>query len=219
MKSGILHTTLLVLALAVSSHALASETSWTFKVFLGKKAIGYHTFRIDSRNGITSAQISARFKVKILFVTVYHYQFTDLEQWQNGCLKQINSSANVNGKHYKVHGKISGNLLKMRSTMDGHSTSTALPGCVMSFAYWKPAMLYESRLLNAQTGKYVRVKTQLVGKGPIKVEGSTLQANHYRLTADKLNIDLWYTLKGRWLKLESKLSDGRTLSYKLVEQR
>ncbi|MFS2056383.1 DUF6134 family protein, partial [Variovorax sp. CT11-76] len=48
---------------------------------------------------------------------------------------------------------------------------SALPGCVMSFAYWNPAMRAQQQLLNAQTGKLEPVRIVALDEGRVEVRG------------------------------------------------
>ena len=86
----------------------------------------------------------------------------------------------------------------------------------MTFAYWDPEFLAEERLLNTQTGEYVEVEAELVGEDLITVRGEAVPANRYRLTADGLDIELWYSQSEDWLRLESAVGGGRRLRYELT---
>ncbi len=85
----------------------------------------------------------------------------------------------------------------------------------MSFAYWNPVMLQQSRLLNAQTGEYDQITIKAMGEESLQVRGATQATQHYRLTGSKLSIDLWYSPAGDWLALESTTENGRRLRYVL----
>jgi hypothetical protein len=86
----------------------------------------------------------------------------------------------------------------------------------MSFAYWNPLMLQQTRLLNAQTGEYNAVTIKLIGEVTLRVRGVNQMAKQYRLAGDKLSIDLWYSPAGDWLALQSTTESGRRLRYILT---
>jgi hypothetical protein len=92
---------------------------------------------------------------------------------------------------------------------------SSLDGCVMSYAYWNPLILRQSRLLNSQTGEIEPVSIAALGDNSIQVGGATVAAKHYRISAPKGPIDLWYSPAGEWLALESTLEGGRRLRYRL----
>ncbi|MGI9321101.1 MAG: DUF6134 family protein [Thiogranum sp.] len=52
-----------------------------------------------------------------------------------------------------------------------------------------------------------------MGKQSIMVSKTSVPADHYRLTADDLDIELWYSNDGQWLGLESTTGKGRRLRY------
>jgi len=201
-------------ALLLGSSTLLYATpaqEWRFKVYLDDQPIGYHNFRLVAQgDGGRTIDINAQFDVKFLFFNAYSYRHDNTEQWQQRCLRSLNSSTNDNGKVSGIRGELDGN----RFFLDTGSERTALDGCVMSFAYWDPNILQADRLLNAQTGEYVGIEVQPQGQEQVPVRDQLVIANRYRLLADKAVIDLWYAAdSGRWLALRSKTDSGRTLRY------
>jgi hypothetical protein len=99
-------------------------------------------------------------------------------------------------------------------TLNGSRT---LGDCVLTFAYWNPAMLQQTRLLNSQDGEHVEVKITDTGSDPIVVRGVETPARRYELRSknQKLSIDLWYSTSNEWLALESRTEGGDKLIYKL----
>lgn len=204
---------ILLAALLVPGLSQASPSgTWHFKVLLDGKPIGDHTFRV-SRDGDTQrVEVDARFKVKVLFVTVYAYQLEDREVWRNGCLDEISSRTRVNGRGFSVEGTKSAGILRVAHGPEDDASITPITGCVMSFAYWDKAILRQDRLLNVQTGHYMKIRVDDLGPQAVEIQGEKIPAHHYRLRAEKLDIDLWYGPGGEWLQLESRIR-GRTLKY------
>ena len=85
----------------------------------------------------------------------------------------------------------------------------------MTFAYWNPQMLVQSKLLNPQTGELTPVTIQHVGRESLKIRDVDAPVNHYHLTSQKFEIDLWYDLKGNWVALDSLIENTRKLRYRL----
>ena len=85
----------------------------------------------------------------------------------------------------------------------------------MSFAYWNPQILSERRLLNSQTGELLPVTITPQGEETLEVRGRRLTAQHHRISAPSLEIDLWYA-DGRWIALEAPARGGRRLRYELM---
>ena len=85
----------------------------------------------------------------------------------------------------------------------------------MSFAYWNPAILQQTRLLNAQTGEYEQITIQSLASTVLQVAGKAQTAQQFTLIGKKLKIDLWYAPDGTWLALESMTEQGARLRYVL----
>ena len=201
------------LLLAASAQAVELPRRWNFQVLLDGKPVGYHHFALREQGSQRTLTSSARFQVKVLFLNAYRYMHDATEQWQGDCLQGMNSQTDDNGKPYRVKAQRRAEEL----SIDGSPKAYTLPGCVMSFAYWNPAMLTQSRLLNAQTGEYDRVTITALGDTSIKLAGQLQSSRHYRLQGNQLNLELWYSLSGEWLALESTTESGSRLRYELAE--
>jgi len=193
--------------------AMANNT-WNFRVFLDDKEIGTHRFDLLDRGGGERQLVSqARMTVKILFVTAYTYDHHDVEHWNGDCLNKLTSKTDDNGDKHQVEVQRKGAATVVQ-TLSGSQT---LGDCVLTFAYWNPAMLKQTRLLNSQDGEHVEVKITDAGADSIVVRGQQTQARRYELRSknQKLSIDLWYSPGDEWLALESRTEGGQKLIYKL----
>lgn len=208
--SWILGRGLAATLLVVSAAASANQT-WDFRVFLDDKEIGTHRFELLEQGDERRLTSTATMKVKLLFVTAYTYDHHDVEHWQGDCLSKLESSTDDNGKKHRVE----------VARRDGATVVQTLEGtqrlgeCVLTFAYWNPAMLQQTRLLNSQDGEHVAVKIKDAGTDSIVVRGVQTPARRYELRSEKLSIDLWYSQQKEWLALESKTARGQKLIYKL----
>ncbi len=185
--------------------------NWNFSVYLDDKPIGYHRFELRQQGERSELRSTARFDVKVLFINAYQYVHDDSESWQGDCLQSMTASTDDNGKQLSVKAAKQGDEIGVTNREHHY----ALPGCVMSFAYWNPLMLQQTRLLNAQTGEYDAVTIKFVGEVTLQVRGVSQMAKQYRLTGNKLSIDLWYSSSGDWLALQSTTESGRRLRYVL----
>jgi len=151
--------------------------------------------------------------VKFLFINAYRYRHRTTELWRQQCLHRIQANTYDNGKEFKVKGVARDD----RFYLETGSGQTAFTDCVMSFAYWDPAILEADRLLNAQTGEYVDVNVSLVGREQIEVRGQSRPADRYRLYSGDFDIDLWYDAEtDAWLALQSTTENGRKLYYVMI---
>ncbi|MDT7850725.1 DUF6134 family protein [Methylophilus sp. VKM B-3414] len=203
--------TLTGLALLFAVPLQAQE--WSFEVYLDQQKIGTHTFSLDQNQ----LQSRANFKVKVLFINAYRYQHQADEQWQGNCLSQLTAHTEENKEITDVKGAIQNN----KFVLDKNGSTQTLPGCIMTFAYWNPEILKQSRLLNPQNAEYLDVTVTDEGSKTIEVKGQTTLTHQYRLNGrlkgkDKLKITLWYDQQQQWVALESITPEGYKIKYKLI---
>jgi hypothetical protein len=195
--------------LSVADLAAAVGDSMRFRVFLDQEAIGEHSFQVSPFEDGRQVLSRASFDVNLLLINVYRYRHESRERWRAGCLEQIRATTNDNGKTFQVDGEQGNSALAIRVN-GGRKT---LPQCTSTFAYWDRDFLKNQRLLNPQTGELVDVRVESAGAERHMLRGREVEAERFRLRADKLDITLWYTPDGRWIGLESDLGKGRTLRY------
>lgn len=199
----------LINAASASTDSEANDKQLNFKVFLDANEIGYHRVNIQPTNKGEQISIESKFDVKFLFFNAYSYLHTAEEQWKNECLESIKSETIENKDEMFVRSK---------STTDGiaissHQAETSLTGCIKSFAYWDYQRLDSKRLLNAQTGEYVRAKFSALGEVIYEREGNSVTAKKFLLQAEDAEINLWYSLDNEWLALQTEVKGGRVLAY------
>jgi hypothetical protein len=190
-----------------------STTSQTydFKVFLGKDEIGRQRFDVSSEGGRTRVRVDAQFKVTFLTISVYTYRHTNVEIWEGMCLREIRAETNDNGESFFVNGMFRDGRLHVQTQTENWKAE----GCVKTFAYWNPEWIMGERLLNSQTGELQPVDIRMVGEETIPVQGVPTRTVHRRIVTDKFSIDLWHTLTGKWVALQSTTTKGDALRYAL----
>ena len=202
----------LVIAVFCSMPVSASQEDsdeWKFTVFLNDDSIGYHHFSLSQSGDRAQLTTRADFDVTFLKIPLFSYEHENTEVWSDRCLERIDSTTDQNGDLYAVNGVRTGSGFRLKNR-EGENT---LPDCVSTFAYWDMEFLERSKLLNSQTGEYVDVKTDYLGESHIEIGDDRTAARHFRLTADDMVIDLWYSHGDRWLALETLTSTGSVLRY------
>lgn len=198
------------LASLQSSSAYASvEQEWRFRVYLDDREIGHHHFTLTRDGAQQQLATQAKFDVTFLKIPLFSYRHDNVERWSDNCLEQISSNTDQNGTKYRVEGQATGDAFQVRT----NTGEQALPACVSTFAYWDKSFLQRDRLLNSQTGEYLDVEVDYLGEKPLALQAAKVRAHHYRLTANKLNIEVWYSLDDHWLALQSTTDGGRLLRY------
>lgn len=199
-----------LLALGATS-AGASERVWQFRVLLDGDEVGSHSFRVSDKpqGGAREVRSEARFTVRFLFLNAYRYAHEASEQWQGDCLTRIDARTDDDGDILVVRGE----RRESGFAVEGPKGREQITGCVMSFAYWNPRMLQQTRLLNSQTGLWQDVRIEARGEETLTVRGTPLTTRRYALRGEDLQIDLWYAGADDWVQLESRVAGGRTLRY------
>jgi hypothetical protein len=203
-------------SLALMSNAPAQDrensvASWDFDVYLNNKKVGKHIFTVSEAGGVKHVQSEASFNVKILFISAYKYEHRAAERWTDNCLVEFDASTNTNGKRIQVSGQQTG----AGFLVERDDNPIELPECVSTFAYWNHEFLDQSRLLNPQTGEYVDVYVEQASNEMLDVRGQLVIARRFKLTANDLDLTLWYSPDDEWLALESVAKGGRIIRYEL----
>jgi len=187
------------------------KRDWRFTVYLDDDPVGRHSFTLTENEALRKLRSEARFTVKLLMIKAYGYEHEAEETWRGDCLTSLKASTDDNGDKSSVLGQARPDRFELRNG----STAENLPACIMTFAYWNPLILKQSRLLNPQTGEYLDVRIRAQGRENIPVRGQAVTAERYHLDAGKFQIDLWYADGSRWVALDSRLDNGRTLRYRI----
>jgi len=185
--------------------------AWHFQVSLDGRPIGWHDFTLAGTAQQGEFASHARLRVTAFRIPVYSYEHQDEESWRGGCLDRIDARTSETGHEYIVHGQ------QVEDAFDVHGPQgpAALQGCVRSFAYWNPAILEATRLLNAQTGAYEAVRVSRLADGPVRWRGRDVTGRHYQISTPGFRLELWYSAAGDWLALRSHTRDGRVLDYEI----
>jgi hypothetical protein len=199
-------------AFAADDARKSGTRSYPFKAFLDDRPIGEHRFTVVTDGAARRVTSEADFAVKLLGFTAFHYHHHAEEQWAGECLSGLASSTDDDGKLASVKLVKVGDVNEIATNAGKKSE----PGCLMTYAYWNPAMREQKRLLNPQTGKVDAVKVEKVGSGNIAVGGKDVAATDWRITGGESPIDVWVSDAGEWIGLDSMVSNGKhKLAYRL----
>ncbi|MEZ5583025.1 MAG: DUF6134 family protein [Candidatus Competibacteraceae bacterium] len=208
MKSfAVLAGLLLMLSAFATENA---QQEWRFQVLLDDDPIGFHAFtlRADGEERVLDSR--ADFDVKFLFINAYSYEHQATERWAGDCLRRIEAVTDDNGTRYTVDGTLERERFVVKTAQERNT----MPACIMSFAYWNPAILEQKQLLNTQTGAYVDVAVSFAGQESFALGNQQITADRYLMEAEGKRISLWYSAEDRrWLGLESMTEDGYRLRY------
>ena len=187
----------------------ASGNAWKFTVYLDDREIGFHHFYLAESGATRQLKSIASFEYRLMMIPLFRYEHENNEIWSGNCLQSINSRTDSNGETFRVDGRRSAGEFRVSAT----SGEESLPECVMSFAYWNPSFLEQTTLLNTQDGEFLDVAISEPTLEELDMQGEKRPAYRYRLKAEALELDLWYSPDREWLALESEVRGGRKLRY------
>jgi hypothetical protein len=187
----------------------------TFTITVDGKSAGSLELAITDKNdGTQSVDVHARVDVRIYLIR-YTYSYDGTEEWSQGRLMRLRSSANDDGKALVVSASASGNNLAVRTT-DGVNNYR---WDVWTTSYWRlAAQGFRNQtvpLIDADTGKYLEGKLTFVRNDPINIAGKTVDCAHYRLIAPNIHVNLWYDEHERLVHQTSK-EQGRMTVFTLT---
>lgn len=207
-----------VLVLAGTGNAAATPppAEWRFTVRLDGKPIGTHRFVLASTgDGGLALNSEAQFDITLLGVPLYRYRHRVSERWSDGCLASIEARTDDNGRQTEVLGQAQEGRFKLQVRDGGGALSSppVPPGrCMMSFAYWNPALARQERLLDPGSGRVEPVSIATPSAVPADLESQAVRG--VRIGGLAHPIDVWY-LGERWVGLDTTVDGGRRLSYRL----
>jgi hypothetical protein len=198
--------------LAADEPARVTTRTYVFRALLDDKPIGEHRFDVVVDGAVRKVASEADFSVRFLGFRTFHYHHHADEEWAGDCLVALSSTTDDDGKPASVHLERDGDVNQITTTL----TQKSVPGCLMSYAYWNPALRDQTRLLDPQTGKVDSVHVDRAGSGTLPVDGKPVAATRYRIVGADTPIDVWYSDRGEWIGLDWMVSDGkRKVSYRL----
>jgi hypothetical protein len=209
----------MALAFAGFSNTLAATppAEWRFTVRLDGKPIGSHRFVLGStRDGRLALSSEAQYDVTLLGVPLYRYRHRADERWADGCLTSIEARTEDNGRLAEVRGQQQQGRFDLQVRDEGRSTPVpATPvGCLMSFAYWNPALEKQTRLLDPGTGRVKDVMITAATAAPSDLDAKERPVRGLRIVGLDQPIDVWYVGE-RWVGLDTVVGGGRLLTYRL----
>lgn len=216
LRTGAASLALAIAGTALGADSAADRRDWRFAAFLDGRPIGSHNFVLEAReDGTRKLTSDARFDVKLLGVTVYRYGHRVSELWQGDCLAALTAHTDADGKVTEVSARVADAGLVVQTALAGKAAAEreAVAGCVMSFAYWNPALRTQGRLLDPASGKLETVQIAPLPGTSIEVRGKPVAARGWRIDGLAHPIDVWYA-GDDWIGLDTVVEGGRRLRYR-----
>lgn len=169
-----------------------------FRVVRGNgRDIGFHRLSFDRQGDTVTVDIEIAIDIRIGFIPVFRYRHRNQERWRGDVLEALQSTTDDNGTAYEVRLEQDG---AGRYRLTRNDEQSQITGPVLPTSYWRAETVGATQLLDTQRGVIREVTTRKAAEEVITVAGQPVRAHRYRMAGD-LDLDLWYSQAGQWVKL------------------
>jgi hypothetical protein len=200
---------LLLSYLAFAPSARAAETQHHVILRDGQPVGSY---RIAFSRGAEELVVDSELSVEIRagFLPLFVYRHSAREVWRGDRLTALESETYDNGKHLRVAGRATAAGFHV----DGPTGGVLAPADIRPTSFWRSDAVGQSRLLDVETGRVLRVAATLVAEEQSARGGSPLR--RYRLSGQlKHDVELGY-LGDRWVSARFRML-GSDIEFRIQE--
>lgn len=207
----------MIIATALSTPALAEPIADPLALYGGKlqfsvlrngKMVGKHHVAFTEKNDNVVADTVFDVIISFLTIPVYDYRYNSKGLWENGKLRSINVNVDDDGDI----SNFAGFKLPNAFLINGKPERLTGDKEVFPTNHWNDGVLDQTEVFNTITGKMNKVTITKAGLEDVAVRNGTVKANRYVYTGE-LELESWYDLSGRWVKLKFKAKDNSDMEY------
>jgi hypothetical protein len=199
-----------LLPAAVTAASTSGSMRLDFTVLKDGDAIGHHQIELVRNGDQQNVSIKTDIVVKVVYVPVYRFEHRGSEVWQNGHLVSLRSQTNDDGEKHTLQAAAKDDRLEVT----GDGTVSQASDEIIPASLWNRDLVNQTALLNTLTGKQMAIKVADLGADPVRVHGSTVPAQHYKVTGE-LERELWYDQSDRLVLVKFTAKDKSEISYVL----
>lgn len=175
--------------------------------------IGTHAIRFTESGGGLRVESRLDLTVKMAFITVYRYEQTGQDDWQDGALVRTSIRTIDDGKDTLVVAETREGKLVVEGPTGTYETSL---GSMTDLSFWNEAITHAPPLIDSQSGELIKIAVQPDATEAIMVRGQTVSARRFTMAATKgRSGTVWYDDAGGLVKA-IVLTRGETLAYELA---
>jgi hypothetical protein len=200
-----------IVPMPTSVQAASDTKTTTFAVMRNDTRIGTSTISIADTGQETTVASATHVAVKFAFLTLYHFDQTETEQWASGQWQSLSATTDDNGT---VH-RVIANKAQDNITVQGNGQPKRFALSVIPASLWNDAILTQNAALDPLDGRIVAVKINDRGEDDLIVQGERTRARHYVITTG-FSQDVWYDRKHQLVQVEMKGRDGSLIRYQRV---
>ena len=182
-----------------------------FDVYRKGARVGRHTVEFKKDGDSLKVKSHLKLKVKVLFVTVYKYEFHSVGVWQDGEFQSVKAKINDNGKEQTVDGSVDASG---RFFSKGYKGEFVSESWVYPTNHWNVGAVDSDVVLDTLNGKLSKVKILQQGIESIETrKNGVIEAERFEYTGELKNVLVWYDRDGRWVGMKFTTNKGETLTY------
>ncbi len=191
----------------------AVPTDMLFDVFRKGDRIGTHAIRFTESGGALRVESQLDLTVKMAFITVYRYEQTGQDDWQDGALVRTSIRTIDDGKDTLVVATTREGKLVVEGPTGTYETSL---GSMTDLSFWNEAITDAPPVIDSQSGELIKIAVQPDAIETITVRGQSISARRFTMAATKgRSGTVWYDDAGGLVKA-IVLTRGETLAYELA---
>ena len=188
----------------------SENTEIRYDIFRKGKPFGTHVTSFSvGEDGEFEVNHEINLKAKIGPITVYKYEHTATEVWDDNRLISLRGSTEKNGDELTVTAAVSGDALSVSGTnFDGEVDADIVPA-----THWNIRQMFEGGILSTEGGQTLDVVVEELGRETLTIAGEPVETTKFSLASD-LTVFLWYDDQGRWVKC-AFTARGQSIEYEL----
>ncbi|MEO1539673.1 MAG: DUF6134 family protein [Pseudomonadota bacterium] len=181
----------------VPTVARAETARRTFRIVRGGSNIGEQTITVEKTGERLRVAIDIEIAVKLLGITAYRYEMSNVETWSNGAVQTISARTRDNGKDAYVEAERTVAGLNVR----GSGYTGTVRGDIATTTYWTTAFLKRPVWISTQDGAPFDITARQAGPFQFPTTSGSVSATQWQTSGD-LELALFYDAQGEWVGSE-----------------
>jgi len=173
--------------------------------------IGTVTIEVTRNGAETLVKQVTHIQVKVVLITAYRYEQSNMERWVNSKLVALSSTTDDNGTPYKVDVAPKGTGL----AIEANGKTSQVDASMYPFSLWNAALVKQTSVFDPQKGTIMKISVTDDGIDNITVLGKKTKAHHYSIKGP-FSQEVWYDEKGGLVQSMLIGPDGSQIQYQMI---
>ncbi len=196
--------------LAPAARADSMPEALSCRIFRAGRQVGTAAYQFMRQDGVLTVDLAVELRVKLGFITLFHYKHHNQEQWRGDRLVWFSARTDRNGEPGFANARWNGKGLMVQ----GSGTRPYLaPPNALGTSYWNFRTV-NAPLIDSQNGRMLQVRIADIGPSHApRADGPAVPATLYDMSGD-IRLNLWYAAE-HLAGLEYFAHDGSVLKYEM----